>query len=160
MMRRTIAVILAAGLLACSPQDSAERSAPAAAQIDRHPVSGLEIVPLTVTSANGEHAFRVEVARTAEQQARGMMERDPLGPNEGMIFPYNPPRSASFWMRNTPSPLDIIFIGPDGRIINIGEGVPLSEEPVRSEASASLILEINRGRAAELGIKPGDQVEW
>ena len=130
------------------------------AAVARHPISELEVVPLTVTSGTKSHAFQVEIARTGEQQSRGLMFREQLGPNEGMIFPYNPPRNAGFWMKNVPIPLDIIFIGPDGRIMNIAANTqPQSTDTVYSDGPASLILEIPGGRAAELGIGPGDRVE-
>ena len=68
---------------------------------------------------------------------------------------------ASFWMKNTVLPLDLIFIGPDRRIINIAaDAVPYSEDPIESEAPAGAVLELNAGRAAELGLSPGDRVEW
>ena len=151
-----------AALAACNGQPAAAPQAVAVEEVSRHPVSGLEVVPLTVTSGNRTHAFRVEVARTDAQQQRGLMERQALGANEGMIFPYNPPRVQSFWMQNTPLPLDIIFIGPDSRIINIeANATPMSsEERYRSQAPASLVLELRGGRAAELELKAGDMVEW
>ncbi|WP_234026329.1 DUF192 domain-containing protein [Qipengyuania thermophila] len=160
-----LAVAAATLALPSCYSQAAESQAPAtgvaAPQASRHPLSGLEVVPLTVTSATGTHRFRVEVARTPAQQQRGLMERTSLAPDEGMIFPYNPPAMQSFWMRNTPLSLDIIFIGPDGRIINIAaQTQPLSDTPVLSDAPASLVLEIRGGRAAELGIRPGDRVEW
>ena len=142
-------------------QASAGTAAAQTAEVGRHPVSGLEVVPLTVRSGDRTHNFRVEVARTDAQQARGLMERRTLGPNEGMIFPYNPPKMQGFWMKNTPLSLDIIFVGPDGRILNIAANTtPMSEESVYSTAASSLVLEIPAGRAAELGIGPGDLVEW
>ena len=78
-----------------------------------------------------------------------------------MIFPYDPPIEVGFWMKNTLIPLDMIFIRPDGRIGRIArETEPLSLEPERSGEPVSAVLEIRGGRAAELGIKPGDLVEW
>jgi uncharacterized membrane protein (UPF0127 family) len=129
--------------------------------LERAP-SGLEQLPLTVLSANGRsHRFTVEVARTAEEQATGLMNRQNLAPDRGMIFPYQPPRNASFWMKNTLIPLDIIFIRPDRTIARIeAETVPLSLEPVPSLEPVGAVLEIAGGRAAELGIKPGDRVQW
>lgn len=163
--RAAMALALAGGALflaGCSPQAATAPTAVNTVEVARHPVSGLEVVPLTVRSAAGTYRFRVEVARTPQQQARGLMERASLAPDEGMIFPYNPPQPASFWMQNTPLPLDIIFVGPDGRIINIeADAVPMSSaERYKSQAPASLVLEIAGGRAAELGIRPGDRVEW
>jgi uncharacterized membrane protein (UPF0127 family) len=126
-----------------------------------HPVSGLTVVPLTVRSQGKTHRFRVEVARTPAEQAKGLMFRAEMGPNEGMIFPTDPPRRASFWMRNTVIPLDIIFIGADHRIINIAaNAVPYDETPLPSAGPAIGVLELIGGRAAELGIAPGDKVEW
>ena len=150
-------------LAACSPQagESATPAPAAAEQGQRHPESGLEVVPLTVTSANGVHRFQVEVAASPREQAQGLMFRTEMGADEGMIFPRQPASVASFWMKNTVIPLDIIFIGSDGRILNIAANtVPYSEDPVTSIGPAAGVLELNGGRAAELGIEPGDMVEW
>ncbi|WP_366516739.1 DUF192 domain-containing protein [Sphingomonas caseinilyticus] len=123
--------------------------------------AGLEQVPLTVTSSTGKHRFTVEVAKTSEEQAMGLMYRNKLAPDRGMIFPFDPPRDASFWMRNTLIPLDMIFVRADGSIANIAANtVPYSEEPVPSDGPVAAVLEIAGGRSAELGIKPGDKVEW
>jgi uncharacterized protein len=119
-------------------------------------------VPLTITTASGKaHRFTVEVARTPEEQARGLMERQSLGPDKGMIFPYQPPQPVAFWMKNTLIPLDMIFIAPGGRIARIeANAVPLSQEPVGSGDPVEAVLEIAGGRSAELGIAAGDRVEW
>lgn len=166
-IRRTLwvlplAPLLAAAPSACSPraaESAAERAAPVPASV--HPQSGLEVIPLTVTTGGRSHAFRVEVARSPQEQARGLMFRTAMGADEGMLFPYDPPRVASFWMRNTVIPLDLIFIGPDHRVINVAaNAVPYSEEPILSDAPAIAVLELNGGRAAELGIGPGATVRW
>ena len=158
---RAVLISLLLVLPACSPQAAERAPAPAAQQASVHPESGLEVIPLTITSLGKTHAFRVEVARTPEQQARGLMFRTAMGPNEGMLFPYEPPRVLSFWMKNTVLSLDIIFIGPDRRIINIAANtVPYSEASVLSDAPAIAALELNAGRAAELGIVPGARVDW
>ena len=164
---RTLAAFAgSAALVACSPQTQAgaasepTESAPAPAA-SVHPVSGLAVIPLTVTSGDERIAFSVEVADTPEAQARGLMFRTELGDNEGMIFPYDGTRAQSFWMKNTPLPLDIIYIGPDRRISNIAaETEPYSLEPVYSVGPVLGVLELRGGRAAELGIEPGDLVEW
>ena len=91
----------------------------------------------------------------------GLMFRTKLDPDRGMIFPLHPARDASFWMRNTLIPLDMIFVRSDGSIANIeANTVPYSEEPVRSAGPVAAVLEIAGGRSAELGIEPGDKVEW
>lgn len=91
----------------------------------------------------------------------GLMYRNRLDPDRGMIFPFDPPRDASFWMRNTLIPLDMIFVRADGSIANIeANTVPYSEEPVTSAGPVAAVLELAGGRSAELGIKPGDKVKW
>lgn len=164
-------ILAAAGLMlgtlaACSPGGGATATAqspapPAATAAARHPVSGLRVIDLTVERGGKRLPFRVELADTPEAQARGLMFRTELGDNEGMIFPSAVPEPRSFWMKNTPLSLDIIFIGPDGRIANIAANTtPYSLESVRSDGLASAVLELRAGRAKELGIVPGDKVSY
>jgi hypothetical protein len=152
---------LAAALLPLQLMSAACQSQGSEPQLQRS-VAGLEQVPLTVTTASGKvHRFTVEVARTPEEQAQGLMNRQSVAPDAGMIFPMTPPRAASFWMKNTLVPLDIIFVRPDGTIVRIEENtVPLSLEPVVSTEPVSAVLELAGGRSAELGIKAGDRVSW
>ena len=160
---RAAAIAGAMALAACSTQGSAgEAAATASAEPSVHPVSGLRVIPLTVTTSSGQrHEFRVEVAATGAEQQRGLMFRTAMGADEGMIFPLERVRMASFWMHNTVIPLDIIFIGPDNKVINISaNAVPYSEDSRPSTAPAAAVLELNGGRAAELGIGPGATVEW
>lgn len=156
----TAAAVCFAGLGACSPQPTAEPT-PRASTAAVHPVSGLRVIPLTISTARGRHAFRVEVAQTEAEQARGLMFRTQLGPDEGMLFPRNPPDVASFWMKNTPLPLDIIFLGTDRRVINVAANTtPYSLDPVSAVGPTGAVLELRAGRAAQLGITPGAVVEW
>jgi len=118
-------------------------------------------VPLIIHSANGDHRFTVEVAATFEQQETGLMFRHSVGADKGMIFPYDPPVVASFWMKNTLVPLDIVFIGEDHRIAHIAANAkPLSLDPISAGVPVTGVLELRGGRAAELGIKDGDLVSW
>ncbi len=161
-MIRSIAMTACLLLAACSPQSAAEGT-PVAVAAERavHPVSGLAVVPLTVTNGKKTHTFQVEVAATPLDQAKGMMFRTRMGPDEGMIFPRDGYAQASFWMKNTPLSLDIIFVGTDGRISNIAANtVPYSLESITSDGIAAAVLELRAGRAAELGIVPGYKVEW
>lgn len=167
-MTRLLAGIGFALLAACSPQNTAQATigADAVAVTETaaptvHPESGLPIIPLTVISGTEKIGFRVEVAQTPQQQSRGLMFRTQLDDFAGMIFPYRVPQMLGFWMKNTPLPLDIIFIDEDRRIINIAaQTTPYSLDSVYSERPAMAVLEIAGGRAAQLGIKPGDKVEW
>ena len=150
-----------AALAACSPMAADAGQKAAAGAPSRHPASGLEVVPLTIASANGRRSFRVEVARSGEEQAKGLMFRTAMGANEGMIFPMEPARQASFWMKNTVIPLDLVFIGPDKRIESIAaNAVPYSLSPIGSKGTVSAVLELNGGRAAQLGLAPGDMIGW
>ncbi len=89
------------------------------------------------------------------------MFRQSLGSGHGMIFPYDPPQPASFWMKNTVIPLDLIFIRGDGKIARIeANTVPLSLDPIESGEPVAAVLEIAGGRSAELGVRPGDMVTW
>lgn len=153
-----LAVILAA----CSPRPDGGAVAAPTAELAVHAESGLPIVPLTIHRGNRKLSFRVEVARTPAEQKRGLMFRAKMGPDEGMIFPFSPPREGvAFWMENTVISLDIIFIGRDGRVLNVAaNAVPYSLALIPAAGTATGVLEINGGRAAQLGIVPGDRVEW
>ncbi len=142
-------------LAACQPTNNS------AGTIERSP-AGLDQVPLTITTTKGKKLrFTVEVARTEAQQAQGLMNRASLAPDRGMIFLYDPPVAASFWMKNTLIPLDMIFIRADGTIARIeANTVPLSLEPVLAGEPVAAVLELTGGRSAELGIGPGARVEW
>ncbi len=83
-----------------------------------------------------------------------------LGADEGMIFPYDPPQDVSFWMKNTLIPLDMVFIRANGTIARIATAKPLDLHTVPAGEPVVAVLEIRGGRAAELGIREGDQVDW
>ena len=159
-----IAAALALALAgACSPQAGTTTATEATSTqtATTHPESGLEIIPVTISQAGESWVFQSELAATPAEQARGLMFRTDLGPNEGMLFPNDPPQVRSFWMKNTVIPLDMIFIGIDSRILNIhANTTPYSEQSYPSEGLAIGVLEIPGGRAAELGLEPGARVEW
>lgn len=111
------------------------------------------------TAGGGKYRFDVELAETPAQQAQGLMYRERMAADAGMLFTYDRPQPASFWMKNTLIPLDMIFIGADGRIVNIhANAVPHSLDAVNSAGPVKGILEINGGMSARLGIRPGDRV--
>lgn len=123
-------------------------------------------VALTIETRGGPRAFRVELARTPHEQERGLMYRTDLPDDGGMLFaPYpadgSGPREASFWMHNTPSALDILYIRRNGTIARIAANAePFSETPIASGEPVVAVLEIPGGRAAALGIAVGDRVRW
>jgi uncharacterized membrane protein (UPF0127 family) len=126
------------------------------------PNRGLRVVPLSIETQDGRtHRYRIELAETPAQQERGMMFRREMAADTGMLFPMRPPRPAAFWMRNTFIPLDIIFIGADGRVRNIAERAkPLSDAPIPSDGPVAAVLELKAGEAARIGLRPGDPVRW
>lgn len=114
---------------------------------------------LVIKSANGEHAFTVEVVDTPEDRARGLMFRDSLAPDAGMLFDFHESRPVSFWMQNTLIPLDMLFIKSDGHIANIHVNArPLDPTTIPSDGPVEYVLEIAGGRSTELGIAAGDLV--
>jgi hypothetical protein len=148
---------VALGLAACSGGGGATGDAATAAPAR---------LQVTVAGASGRHVFQTELAKTAAQQERGLMFRTGMKPDQAMLFwPYppegGPARAANFWMKNTPTPLDIIFIRADGTIARIAENAtPFSESPIPSGEPVAAILEVVGGRAADLGIAEGDKVSW
>ncbi|MDO9381791.1 MAG: DUF192 domain-containing protein [Hyphomicrobiaceae bacterium] len=118
------------------------------------PMEKLELV----TSA-GVRTLNVEVARTIDQQAKGLMFRSTLADDHGMLFPHDKPREVSMWMRNTYIPLDMVFIRADGTVHRIAERTePLSEKIVSSQGEVAAVLELAGGAAERLGLKAGDKV--
>ena len=146
-------MILTPAAAGCAPGN------PAQAPVAERSAAGLEQVPLTIRSASGTHRFTVEVARTPEEQANGLMHRQSLAPDRGMLFPYQTPQPASFWMKNTLIPLDLIFADASGRIVQIAErAVPLSTALISSAGPVRAVLEVNGGTADRLGISVGDRL--
>ena len=160
----TMATLALAACNASAPSEAiAQRPATAQAALSQATLSpaGLKLVPLTIDSGGKRHGFTVEVAQSSQEQAQGLMFRTGLAPDAGMIFPFGTTRPASFWMKNTVIPLDIIFVRADGSVESIAANtVPYSLDPVSSGEPVAAVLELAGGRAAQLGIKPGDIVKW
>lgn len=150
-------------LLACSPSEprngEQENRASAASGQAQH----LPKIALVVHHGEGaaDTHLNVEIALTAAEQERGLQHRTGLRQGEGMLFPMVPPRMPSFWMKDTPLPLDLIFVRTDGSVGKvIANARPNDETPLFSEDPVSAILELNGGSAAALGIGDGDRINW
>jgi uncharacterized protein len=114
---------------------------------------------LTVITDSGEHAFQVEIADDPRERALGLMFRRSMPANQGMLFDFGSEQPASFWMRNTYIPLDMVFINADGTVDSIAKRTtPLSEKSVPSKGAVRYVLEINGGLSDKLGIVSGDRV--
>lgn len=115
--------------------------------------------PLSIETGSAVQGFLVEMARTPEEQSKGLMYRKSMAADHGMLFPLKQPRQVSFWMKNTFIPLDMLFIDADGTIVQIIENAePHTLTPRRSVGPVSAILEINGGLSKQLGISPGQTV--
>jgi len=102
-----------------------------------------------------DHLFQVEIADSPEERQMGLMHRESMDPDEGMIFVFSEDQKLAFWMKNTLIPLSIAYIDSRGIIREIHHMTPLSERPVPSSRSVRFALELNQGRFAELAIEPG-----
>ena len=115
---------------------------------------------LTLRTAAGErHRFRVELALTPLERSQGLMFRETLEADAGMLFVYEAERPVTMWMKNTLIPLDMLFLARDGTVLSLAENaVPLSEAVISSGLPAKAVLELPGGTVARLGLAPGDQV--
>jgi uncharacterized membrane protein (UPF0127 family) len=107
----------------------------------------------------GVHLIQAEVAATQENRARGLMFREKLGQNEGMVFRFPAPQRVCMWMKNTLIPLSVAFIGEDGRIINIEDMQPHTRDPHNAKQPVRYALEMNLGWFRKRGIGPGAKLE-
>ena len=144
--RMLLAVAFALAASACAPKGPVD-------------AAGQPLEPLSIVTASGEHKFLVEIADDDAERERGLMYRPPLDDDRGMLFQFPAASEQSFWMKNTPSSLDILYIHPQGHIVSIAShATPYSETPLPSNGAANGVLELRAGRADEIGAKPGDQV--
>ena len=126
------------------------------------PASALPSLPvetITIDAKGGPHSFTVEVAADDESRERGLMYRTAMAPDAGMLFDFHTPQMVSFWMENTVLPLDMLFVRADGTIARIKtNATPYSRENIPSGEPIELVIELNGGRAAALGIAEGARV--
>lgn len=109
------------------------------------------VIPLTA----GIHVIRAEVAATPSERSKGLMFRQALGPNQGMVFLFDEDDRQCMWMKNTLIPLSVAFIGPDGKVINVEEMAAQTEDNHCAAKPARYALEMGPGWFAKHGIKPG-----
>lgn len=120
----------------------------------------MEVTPLTIVSSDRAHEFSVEVANDIDEIAFGLMERESMDADKGMLFDFNPPREPAMYMKNTLLSLDMLFIADDGHIEMIARNtVPGSLRTITPGIPVRAVLELNAGQSAELGIQPGDTVQ-
>lgn len=144
-MRALLAAVAALAVLSgCSPG---------------HEKTNLPTARITIDTKNGPTSFQVEVASDDASREKGLMYRTELPPNSGMLFDFKQEGFRSFWMKNTPLSLDMLFIRADGTVSTIAENtIPYSEDAVPSSEPVRAVLEIGGGRSRALGIEPGAKV--
>jgi hypothetical protein len=142
-MFRTIALALLALLFVST------RPAAAAPDLER----------LSFVTRSGVHAFSVEVMRTPAAHAKGLMSRRYMPDDRGMLFDFGRNDVVNMWMKNTYIPLDMVFVGPDGKVVTIAADTePMSERTISSGAPVTGVIELNAGAAAKMGLAVGDEV--
>jgi len=163
-----LAILLSMWLTGCSPPAPAH-SGPGTAAAPPSPAPAAQMfpyrgqqLPISAKATIADQVIQLEVARTPEQQATGLMYRTSLADDRGMLFPFDPPRLVGFWMKNVPISLDMIFLR-NGEVKEIAANVPSCKEtPCSTYGPAATavdsVIELRGGRAAELGLKVGDRI--
>lgn len=166
-----IGIILSVLLLSCAASAPAkvsdgkllksDKPLPSPPSLSSSPTKSGQMLPISATAEMAGQEISLEVARTPQEQAMGLMYRTSLAPDRGMLFAFNWPQPASFWMKNTKIPLDMVFLR-NGEVKAIETNVPpCTTDPCPSYGPQTLIdqvIELRGGRAAELGLKVGDRV--
>lgn len=150
-MKGWLTLVVLAGL-AIAPADALGRRTP-------YPFQGLPKSEVQAVTASGAHRFQVWIAADDRSRQRGLMHIRSLPADHGMLFLFEEPQYAAFWMKNTYLSLDLIFIRADGVVVNVvPNATPLSEEPIASAAPVKAILELLAGSAARIALTAGDRI--
>lgn len=121
--------------------------------------SSMKKTQITIELADGAiKNLNVELALTEEEQAQGFMKRKNIPDGTGMLFVFDVDKIASFWMKNTPTPLSIAFINSDGKIRDLFDMRPFSEKSVKSTGYVRYALEVPQGWFEKNGVKCGDRL--
>ena len=158
--------ILGVMLLGCSAPSSSQPNQTTTDQLSSPlPVSSIptqgQKLPISATAVIAGKTIKLEVAKTPQQQAIGLMYRTSLPDDQGMLFNFNPPQPVAFWMKNTLIPLDMVFLRNGVVQTLIGNAPPCKSDPCDGFPSSKTIdqvIELRGGLAAELGLKVGDRV--
>jgi uncharacterized membrane protein (UPF0127 family) len=114
---------------------------------------------LVIETTKGKFPFDIELALTPPQMEQGLMFRRSLAADAGMLFDYGDPQPIAMWMKNTLIPLDMIFIGKDGKVVDFRErAVPMSLDTIEPKVPARAVLEVNAGTVNRLDLHVGDTV--
>ena len=162
-----VGMMLGILLMGCSAPGSSQAPKTPSEQLNSSPPVSQEpakqgqSLPISAKATLAGKEIQLEVAKTAQQQAMGLMYRQSLADNQGMLFPFNPPQPVSFWMKNVSIPLDMVFLNK-GVVQGISANVPpCPRTPCPTYGPGTIVdqvIELRGGRAAELNLKVGDSV--
>jgi uncharacterized membrane protein (UPF0127 family) len=113
----------------------------------------------TTQMAVGRKTYTLEIAATERQRNKGLMQRDSIPKDHGMIFLFADEADRGFWMHNTRIPLDILYLNSAGRVVSVHRMEPYVEETTKSKAPAKYAIELNAGEAEAAGAKEGQLLE-
>jgi uncharacterized membrane protein (UPF0127 family) len=113
---------------------------------------------LVVETASGEHSFSIEVADDPGERQMGLMYRQDMADDHGMLFVFEATGPVAFWMKNTPMALDLIFVGQDGKVRAVRHGDPQSVASLSPGVPVRFVFEVKAGIAGKLGIGEGDRM--
>ena len=148
-------VAFAAALFSLAPASS-----PVLAQAPAQQQAETSLEPLTIVTTSGPHVFSVEVMRTDEERAKGLMFRRFMPQDRGMLFDFKREEQVAMWMKNTYLALDMVFMDRTGKVVNVAQNAePLSERIIPSRAPTYAVLELNAGVAKAIDLKVGERVE-
>jgi uncharacterized membrane protein (UPF0127 family) len=154
MLFRLLSVLLLVGLaLGCTPEES---------ESDNDELSFQEGT-LAFVQPNGDtlRAIDIEIADSDDERERGLMRQRSLGYERGMLFIFDTVDKGGMWMRNTPLPLDIVFVAPDSQVINITRRTtPFSDENIKPDAPRKFVVEVRAGFADRFGLTDSTRVRW
>ncbi|WP_332461086.1 DUF192 domain-containing protein [Acuticoccus mangrovi] len=152
--RCRVLLVLALALVAGVPAEATGPAAPPAARVEVPP----RTAALLLTDS-GSHSFTIEIADDPIERSRGLMFRKEMARDHGMLFDFGGEGERTFWMKNTPLPLDIIFIRADGTVVSIAHHTtPFSTDAIPSHGKARFVFEVNAGVADEIGLEPGGRL--
>ena len=154
---RRIAAALVAVLLAV-PAIAPVAFTPAHAQVGQPMLLPVDPAPLVAETSAGEARFSIEIADNDSNRSAGLMFRRVMPDDRGMLFVFEQTRRVAFWMKNTPMPLDLVFIGEDGEVKAVMPGIPFSEAPIAPPEPVRFVLELKAGTAQKAGIAEGDRL--
>ncbi len=115
-------------------------------------------VPLVAETNGKNRQFSIEIADDADERSRGLMFRHDMPDDRGMLFIFEQTRRVAFWMKDTPMPLDLVFIGEDGKVKAVLPGEPYSVAPIAPSDPIRFVLELKAGTAQKTGIQPGIRI--